>query len=56
MKRTKSLTKPLFIRDLEAPLPADTGIVTTLAIGEESDKGEKLVATTLAIGEETNGG
>jgi len=55
MKKTKPLTKKLYIEELETPKPADSGIVTTLAIGEESDKGEKFEATTLAIGEEATG-
>lgn len=54
MKRVHPLTRPLFIEELERPLPADTGgLVTTLAIGEESDKGDMKV-TTLAIGEESS--
>ncbi len=40
MKRTKSVSKELFIRDLERPTPA-SGPVTTLAIGEEACKGCK---------------
>ena len=41
MKRTKSVSKELFIRDLELPASADKGTVTTLAIGEEACKGCK---------------
>lgn len=53
MKRTHPLTKRLYIEELERPLPADNGgLVTTLAIGEESDKGDMKV-TTLAVGEES---
>ena len=55
MKKTKPLTKKLYIEALETPQPADTGIVTTLAVGEESDKGDKMYATTLALGEEADG-
>lgn len=54
MKRTKPLTKRLFIEELETPRPADSGIVTTLAIGEECDKGDsKGIVTTFALGEES---
>jgi len=55
MKKTKPLTKPLYIEELESPKPADSGLVTTLAVGEESDKGDKLEVTTLALGEESFG-
>ena len=54
VKRMKPLTKKLFIEELEKPRPADSGLVTTLAIGEESDKGDGKIATTLALGEETD--
>lgn len=52
MKRHKPLTRPLFIEQLERPARADLGLVTTQAIGEESDKGDMKV-TTLALGEES---
>lgn len=46
-KRTKAITKPdrkkLFIRELEQPAQAGDvfpGLVTTLAIGEETAKGK----------------
>lgn len=51
MKRTKEISKKLFIEELERPVPAMTdkkGTATTLAIGEEADGG----VTTMAIGEE----
>ena len=50
MKRTKPITKKLFIRELELPATAAIGGgATTLAIGEEGSGGK---VTTLAIGEE----
>jgi hypothetical protein len=54
MKRMHPLTKRLYIEELERPALADTGGVTTLAIGEECDKGDKV--TTQATGEETIAG
>jgi len=54
MKRITPLTKKLFIEELEKPRPADSGLVTTLAVGEESDKGDGKLATTLALGEESD--
>jgi len=56
MKRMHPLTRKLYIEELERPLPAEiNGPVTTLAIGEESDKGDMKV-TTLALGEESSTG
>lgn len=49
MKRTKEVTKKLFIEELERPAYGITA--TTLAIGEESSWGDGKL-TTLAIGEE----
>ncbi|HIJ66225.1 MAG TPA: hypothetical protein HPP77_09785 [Candidatus Hydrogenedentes bacterium] len=55
MKRTKPVSKKLFIQPLELPARAQIGDVTTLAIGEEcakcGDDGGPI--TTLAIGEES---
>ncbi|MBN2307545.1 MAG: hypothetical protein JXR94_01155 [Candidatus Hydrogenedentes bacterium] len=48
MKRTKTVSRELFIKELERPMPAKI-LATTLAIGEESGGGW---VTTLAIGEE----
>ena len=54
VKRTHPLTKRLYIEELERPLAAEiNGPVTTLASGEESDKGDMKV-TTLAVGEESS--
>jgi len=50
MKRTKAITKRLYIHELECPLPADSyGEVTTQAVGEETLLGK---VTTMAVGEE----
>ncbi len=49
MKRTKNITKKLYIEELERPVTAalDKGLApTTLAVGEEAD------VTTMALGEE----
>ena len=37
MKRTKNISKQLFIRELEQSLPLP-GVVTTFAVGEEALK------------------
>ncbi len=56
MKRTKEITRKLFIEELESPASAETqGKVTTLAVGEEACKGGKGEVTTMAYGEEANG-
>lgn len=54
MKRNKPLSRPLFIDSMERPPRADLGLITTQAVGEESDKGDMKV-TTLAVGEESTG-
>ena len=51
MKRTREVSKKLFIEELEKPVPA-MGTVTTLAVGEECLKGGGGPITTLALGEE----
>ena len=57
MPRTKTISRKLFIEELERPAQADAEM-TTLAVGEESMKGggcKKLppgTATTMAVGEE----
>jgi hypothetical protein len=52
MKRTKEISKKLFIEELERPAMAATdkkATATTLAIGEEACGG---TVTTMAVGEE----
>ena len=50
MKRTKEISKKLFIEELERPAPAaKQNVATTLAIGEEAGDGW---VTTMAKGEE----
>lgn len=53
MKHAKEVTsKKLFIKELERPALADNGVITTLAIGEETWNGGYGKITTLAFGEE----
>ena len=49
MKRIRKISKSLFIKELEQPVPAPG--VTTLAMGEETCCGGGGI-TTLALGEE----
>jgi hypothetical protein len=54
MKRTKKITRTLYIKELEKPALAASGMeATTLAIGEEACGGFPWI-TTLAIGEEAD--